>query len=143
MDTNPTSPVASPASPVVRGTRLLSSVFLMLGILGMLRTGPRELDAQVGRHLFLYTTHALMAAVQIGIGLVGVAAATTERGARHYLAGLAALLAGWIVASIVLDGDPSDAVNADPWFLVLNGAGALTALVLILVAARDGSAADG
>lgn len=135
MDPHP-APAAPAAGPAVRGTRLLASVFLMLGILGMLRTGPHQLDDRLGGHLFVYTTHALMAVVQIGIGLVGIAAATEEGRARHYLAGLAALLVSWAVAGVILDGDPSDAVNADPWFLALNGAGALVAAGLLMVARR-------
>jgi hypothetical protein len=123
----------APATPVVRGTQIIASVLAMLGIAGLLRTGLSTASSPEGQNLFVFPTHPVTASVQLLVGLTGIAAATSERASRLFLAGLAALMLAWSALGLALDGDPNAVFARDAWLVGMNAAIAAVALLLLAV----------
>lgn len=105
----------------------------MLGIAGLLRTGYSAASSPEGQNLFVFPTHPVTAAVQLLAGLTGIAAATSERAARMFLAGLAALMVTWAALGLVLDGDPNAAFARDAWLIGMDVLIAVVAVLLLAV----------
>jgi hypothetical protein len=100
--------------------RLISGTFLILGILGMLRTGGDELGEDSAAQLLIFTVHPLTAIVWTILGVVGVVMATDPARARRYLIGAGALLVAWGVLGLALDGEPSQMFVRDAHLIALH-----------------------
>lgn len=109
---------------------------LMLGILGLLRTGFGDIADPDGLNLFFYPTHAITATTHLLVGIAGIAAATREDRARLFGLGAAALFSAWFVLCLVLDGDPNVVVARDQGLVVLNAAFAVVFLAAAVVPTR-------
>jgi hypothetical protein len=103
---------------------LVSGTFLILGILGMLRT---QFDETLD--LTIFRVHPLTAVIWFVLGVVGVAMCVDARRAQVFLAGAGALLVLWGLLCLALDGTPSDLFARDRALIVLllvSGAASLT-----------------
>jgi Domain of unknown function (DUF4383) len=102
---------------------LVSGTFVMLGILGILKT---QLDHTVD--LTIIRVHPLTAVIWFVLGMVGVAMSVDARRAQLFLAGAGALLVVWGLLCLALDGTPSDLFARDRALIVLllvSGTGSL------------------
>lgn len=126
---------------VQRWTLLVSSVLLMLGILGLLRSGLGEISSPDGRYLFLFLSHPVSALVYLALGLVGIYANTRLAWARTFLAALGGLMVTWALLGLALDGEPNDAFTSDRWTIALHVAVGVVSLLMSVVPARDAAPA--
>jgi hypothetical protein len=130
-----------PRAWVCRWSQFTASVFLMFGLLGVLRTGLGDIADPEGRNLFLFVSHPLTGIAHLALGLVAVMMASRERWARYYLAGTAVFLGAWAVAGLALDGDPNDVVARDPWLIALHAGFAASCVVALALTSRRRSPA--
>jgi hypothetical protein len=119
-----------------RVMQFIASFALMLGVLGLLRTGLGGVDDADGPNLFVFPTHTLTALLHLVVGVLGIAAATAEGRARTAGLGFAALFTTWLAMCLALDGDPSVVVSRDDGLLAVTGAFALASLIAALAPAR-------
>lgn len=92
---------------------LVSCTFLALGILGMLRAGARGLGSDQAVPLAIFSVHPLTAIIWTALGVVGVAMSAVPRSAQLYLAWAGAVLVGWGLLGLLLDGEPSKVFMRD------------------------------
>ncbi|HWH15188.1 MAG TPA: DUF4383 domain-containing protein [Miltoncostaeaceae bacterium] len=127
---------------VQRWAQFAASVYLMLGIFGLLRSGLGDITSPDGRHVFVVLSHPITALVHLAIGLVGVYAATRLAWARVFLGVLSGLLVAWAVFGLTLDGEPNDVFTADRWTVAVHLVPGLVSLVMALVPARAAAPED-
>gem|GEM_PF-6914592 len=122
---------------VQRWAQFVACAYLMLGILGLLRSGLGEVSSPDGRYVFVLLSHPLTALLHLAIGLVGVYAATRLPWSRVFLGGLSGLLVSWAVLGLALNGEPNDVFTSDRWTVALHGLPGLISLAVALAPARE------
>lgn len=126
-------------TPAQKGAQIVASVLVMVGILGVLRTGVSQIDNPVGESMMFFTTHFLTGLVQVIVGLVGIGSAHRDVRARAFLFAVAVLMVTWVVACAVLRGNPNDMVAADAGLIGLNGAIAVAAVAALITSHVTGT----
>jgi Domain of unknown function (DUF4383) len=128
-------PALLPATGKARGRRLvvtgqvISSILLMLGIIGMLQT-----ELETTEELAVFTVHPVTAAIWFALGVAGIAMSLEPRRAQVYLVATGALLVLWGLLCLALDGSPSDVFARDPELVALLLVGGAVSLVIALTA---------
>lgn len=117
-------------SPARHWATFASGVFLVLGVLTMLRSGTGEWDVVHAREVIRWPGHFLTGVAELAIGLTGVWCATRESLTRGWLTVSGIFLVAWAMAGLALDGDPNDVFTADPALVAIHGLGGLVGLVL-------------
>lgn len=89
--------------------RLVSGGFLVLGIVGFLRTGLDHFSNVTGHSLLIFTVNPQTNLIHLIAGLVGIAmVAGGALWARRYALLVGALGVPWAIAGFILDGSVSD-----------------------------------
>lgn len=89
--------------------RLVSGGFLLLGIVGFLRTGLDHFSNVTGHSLLIFTVNPQTNLIHLVAGLVGIAmVAGGALWARRYALLVGALGVPWAIAGFALDGSLSD-----------------------------------
>lgn len=111
--------------------RFISGGFLLLGILGFLRTGLDHFSNVTGHSLFMFTVNPQTNLIHVITGLVGMAmVAGGALWARRYALLVGGLGVPWAIAGFIIDGSLSDFFARNPEMNVVHLAVSLTALVL-------------
>lgn len=123
---------------VVRVTNTLSAVWLVLGILGILRSSGQ---ARIGADapdltLVVFTVHPVSSTLHLVLGLAGVLAARRASSARLYLLALAGLLVVWALAGLIAQGSPGNALTGDAEVITLYLVTAAVAAAAVLLPER-------
>lgn len=111
--------------------RFTSGGFLLLGILGFLRTGVDHFSNVTGHSLLIFTVNPQTNLIHVVTGLVGMAmVAGGALWARRYALLVGGLGVPWAVAGFMLDGSLSDFFARNPELNVVHLAVSLAALAL-------------
>jgi len=96
-------------------SRFVSGGLLILGIVGLLRTGFDHFSNVTGHTLLIYTVNPLTNVIHLIAGLVGIAmVAGGPLWARRYTLLVGGLGLPWAIAGYLLDGSLSDFFARNP-----------------------------
>lgn len=113
---------------VVGTATTLGGVAVALGLVGILNTGVNDLGADSAETLFVFLVHPVTALIWLGIGLVGVAMASSARRARRFLLVTGPVLVAWAVLALVLGDAASQVLTRDAEVVALDLIGGLAAV---------------
>jgi Domain of unknown function (DUF4383) len=132
----PWSPLGPPGPRQGRAclvlARLISGVYLILGILGMMVTGFDHFSNVTGVGLLMFTVNPLTNLIHLVVGLVGIGMTVSATWARRFCLIVGVLGLPFAIAGFLLDGSLSDFFAANPPLNALHLATALAALGLAL-----------
>jgi hypothetical protein len=133
---------------LVAAGQVAASAFVVLGILGLLRTGLGHLTDTEGERLVFLELNGLTSIVHLVAGLVGAAMTASLAGARRYALAVGVLGTPFALLGYVLDATGSDIFGRNATLTTIHLVVALAALVLALwpsrprhpASSRDGTA---
>src|SRR5262245_18240226 len=118
------------AAIVVWLARVLSSAYLVLGIVGLLRTGFAHYSNVTGVSLLGFTVNPNTNVIHLCVGLVGCPMSTSPIWARRFLVLAGLLGVPWAIAGFSLDGSLQDFLASNPALNITHAAMAGAALLV-------------
>jgi hypothetical protein len=115
---------------VMSYARLVSGLYLVLGMLGLLKTGWDHFSNVTGISLLVFSVNPNTNLIHLLTGLVGMGAVVTPVWARRYLLVVGALGLALAIAGFAIDGTLSDFFATNPAINVLHLCTAVVALGL-------------
>jgi hypothetical protein len=115
---------------VVWLARVLSCGYLLLGIVGLLRTGFAHYSNVTGVSLLGFTVNPNTNVIHLCVGLVGIPMATSPLWARRFLVLAGLLGVPWAIAGFALDGSLQDFFASNPALNLTHLVTAAAALLL-------------
>ena len=93
---------------LVSYARLVSGAFVIIGLLGLFRTGFNHFSNVTGHDLFIFTVNPQTNLIHLIAGLVGIPMALTPLWSRRYALIVGCLGVPWAISGFLLDGSLSD-----------------------------------
>jgi uncharacterized protein DUF4383 len=93
---------------LVSYARTVSGGLVLLGLIGIFKTGFRHFSNVTGHDLFVFTVNPQTNLIHLIAGLVGIAMALTPTWSRRYALLVGFLGLPWAIAGFMLDGSLSD-----------------------------------